>query len=60
MSIRLARREIVVAVLAALLLAAGYAALWRGSTGLAALALVLAYTVAVPAAILVRQREGGR
>ena len=37
---------------AALLLAAGYAALWRGSTAAAALLLVVGYVAAVPAALL--------
>lgn len=36
-------------------LAAGYALLWRGVTGPAALVLVVAYVVAVPVAILVRR-----
>jgi hypothetical protein len=51
----LVHRDAAVAVLAALMLATGYAALWRGGTELAAILLVVAYVVAVPAAILVRR-----
>lgn len=51
----LVRRDAVVWTLAALVLAAGYAALWRGHTASAALLLVAGYVAAVPAAILVRR-----
>ena len=45
-----------VAALAVLTLLIGYAALWRGSTTLAAVLLAAGYAVVVPAALLVGRR----